>query len=132
MRRSQTLVTLCAVAAPSTFAGCLSEIAPAGSGSTTHRDATPTATTNLTATASASTGTCDEPSTLRLLEPEYELGPSNETPPVSTAALPTAERDVALAALDGERYATCGDATALRSLADRIETRHERRVERHS
>ncbi|WP_227131025.1 hypothetical protein [Halorubellus salinus] len=121
MRRRRALHALAATAVPAAFAGCL------GGGAIGESNTDSSTWT----TAATTTVSCDAPSSLELSDPEYDLEPSNETPPVSTSELPDRERQVVEAALPPEPYATCGDASALRSLADRIEDRHELRAERH-
>jgi hypothetical protein len=128
MRRRQVLVALVSTGLPAALAGCLTDDTPGDStGSTRHgppRTDGPAGTTTTTLA-------CDAPSTLALRDPEYDLGSTNETPPLSTADLTEHERTVVEQALPPETYETCGDASALRSLADRIEARHDLRWERH-
>jgi hypothetical protein len=121
MRRRRALHALAATALPAALAGCLADDG-------TGEPNTDTSTRTTVATTAVS---CDAPSSLELDDPEYDLEPSNETPPVSSSELPDGERQVVEAALPPGRYATCGDASALRSLADRVEKRHELRGERH-
>lgn len=122
MRRRRALHALAAVAVPAALGGCLTD-------DTTGEPNTDTSTRTTVATTTVS---CDAPSSLELDDPEYDLEPSNETPPVSSSDLPDGEREVVEAALPPGRYVTCGDASALASLADRIERRHELRGERHA
>ncbi|MFC6953434.1 hypothetical protein [Halorubellus litoreus] len=126
MRRRRTLHAFAATALPTAFAGCLGD-------DTVGESTTGVSTTDASTRTTAATTTvpCDAPSSLELGEPEYELGPSNETPPVSTSELPDAERRVVEAAVPPDSYVTCGDASALQSLAERIEERNELRSKRH-
>lgn len=131
MRRRRFLHVLAATALPAALAGCLGDDATGESTSGTTAGTTAGRDSETTTTAATTTVSCDAPSTLELADPEYDLGPSNQTPPVAVTELPADERRVALAAVERAEYVTCGDASALASLADRIEARSDLRAERH-
>lgn len=121
MRRRHALRAIAAATLPAACAGCLDENSPG---------ATATSTTSAGSDA-PTTAPCEAPSSLECRDPAYDLGPSVETPPVSTSDLPQAERRIAVEAAESGSYVTCGPASALRSLAERIAERNELRAERH-